>query len=1088
MKKVTHVFILMFAFVTCIAQVQTSREGLSDYAKNKGLQYKQHHSETIRIADSLGIPLRVETGDAIVALSHFVNGFPRFIGTTNIDAAASTGASALWAGGSAGLNLSGNGITLAIWDGGRAKTDHQEFGSRLSPGDGATSISGHATHVSGTMIASGVDPEAKGMSYQASLLSYDWDDDDSEMATAAASGLQVSNHSYGYITGWYYNYLADGKWVWFGDTTLGRYSDYGFGAYEQTSHDWDTIAWLAPEYLIVKSAGNDRFEGPATQPVLHWLWRNEGWYLSSTVRNKDGGTSGFDCIPWNGVAKNILTIGAVGDILDGYQDPSDVVLASFSGTGPTDDGRIKPDLVANGTGLYSSYSTSTTAYATLSGTSMSTPNTSGSIGLLHQHHRSLTGSNSIRSATMKGLLIHTADEAGANAGPDYTFGWGLLDTRKAALLMSEDAGYGLNFNIRELSLNQGDTILIPVYTSGSEPISATMAWTDRPAEVYTSTVNDPTPMLVNDLDLQLMGDQDEISLPWKLDVTTPAAAATTGDNTVDNVEKIEAGTPQAQRTWVVRITHKGTLALGTQNFSLILSGITQPPATTAWNGSVSENWHTSANWSNGIPGAETDVTIADITVNTPVINASAWCHHLTIGPAGALTVNDGEILNIQGDLLIQSDSEETGSFIGQNPEVSGSTSVERFISAFTSDVSGWHLLSSPVATQPVSSFHTAGSGNDFYKWDETSGLWINRTASGGVLNETFETDFVPGRGYLVANALSSTKIFSGLFNDADLSITGLTRNVNADYAGWNLVGNPYPSAIAWNDGTNWIVPADYAGVSKVWYETGSSYIDRGAGTIIPSGNGFMVQLLTGSSGSLSIPLLSRTHSGENWYKSAASQLILTARDLDRSTAQQTIIAFRDGSTGNYDQVCDSRFLEGFAPVFYTLAGSEFLSTNTLPEIPFGQVIQLGFAGKGSEHFSIEMDNTDELLQNGVYLIDNKNGLVTNLLLNPEYKFTASESDNPARFTIYFGNKSPENPDREESFSVYTLDGIIYLASLPDTDVVVWLVDAFGKEVFREHTGGAKIFPLNARSISSGVYVVNLVMDHSIQSKKIALIR
>ena len=108
-------------------------------------------------------------------------------------------------------------------------------------------------------------------------------------------------------------------------------------------------------------------------------------------------------------------------------------MSSFSGWGPTDDGRIKPDICANGVGLYSSYSGSDTQYASISGTSMATPNLSGSLLLLQQHYQNLFGTGSfMRSATLKGLVIHTADEAGSNPGPDYKFGWGLANMATAA--------------------------------------------------------------------------------------------------------------------------------------------------------------------------------------------------------------------------------------------------------------------------------------------------------------------------------------------------------------------------------------------------------------------------------------------------------------------------------------------------------------------------------------------------------------------------------------------------------------------------------------------------------------------------------
>jgi hypothetical protein len=78
------------------------------------------------------------------------------------------------------------------------------------------------------------------------------------------------------------------------------------------------------------------------------------WQWTSQARGADGGASGYDCISQQGCAKNILTVGAVNDIVGGYSSPGDVVMSSFSSWGPTDDGRIKPDICANGVGLYSS--------------------------------------------------------------------------------------------------------------------------------------------------------------------------------------------------------------------------------------------------------------------------------------------------------------------------------------------------------------------------------------------------------------------------------------------------------------------------------------------------------------------------------------------------------------------------------------------------------------------------------------------------------------------------------------------------------------------------------------------------------------
>ena len=101
------------------------------------------------------------------------------------------------------------------------RTTHQEFGGRVTTHDGA-GLSSHATHVAGTMVASGVDASAIGMSNAATLRSYDWNSDTSEMAAAQLlpQPVSVSNHSYGQISGWIFNFFNDGLWVWFGDVAI----------------------------------------------------------------------------------------------------------------------------------------------------------------------------------------------------------------------------------------------------------------------------------------------------------------------------------------------------------------------------------------------------------------------------------------------------------------------------------------------------------------------------------------------------------------------------------------------------------------------------------------------------------------------------------------------------------------------------------------------------------------------------------------------------------------------------------------------------------------------------------------------------
>lgn len=569
------VFVTLFfvSFVQGTSQV-FSLQQLNSLANQFLMQELQQQREIDSLAALYNIPLRKAFTDGrIVELQGFDNGIPTYYTTTsNVVSAATISSNKVHPGGSAGLSLNGNGVLLGMWDGGRTRLTHQEFNGRVSQMDAAIDLSDHATHVAGTMVATGTSASAKGMSFDASLNAYDWNSDNSEMTTAAANGLLVSNHSYGTICGWIYDFRGDDKWVWFGDTAASLVEDRNFGAYNSQARSWDVIARNAPNYLIVKSAGNDRGEGPSSQPVDHWIFKNSQWVLTSTQRNRDGNSLGYDCVTTSGNAKNILTVGAVDDIPGGYSQPSDVVMSSFSGFGPTDDGRIKPDIVANGIGLFSPTASTNSSYQSYSGTSMSAPSISGSLGLLLQHQKNLHPTKTLLSSTLKAIVLHTADEAGSANGPDYRFGWGLMNTKKATDLMTLNSSRGANgFDIQELTLNNNDSIVIPIQSNGNQPLRATIVWNDVQGATSTNTLNPTTLRLVNDLDLRIRSAANQTFNPWVLDPANPANAATTGDNIRDNVEQVHIQSPSAGQYSIV-IRHKGSINGGSQVVSLALSG------------------------------------------------------------------------------------------------------------------------------------------------------------------------------------------------------------------------------------------------------------------------------------------------------------------------------------------------------------------------------------------------------------------------------------------------------------------------------------------------------------------------------------
>lgn len=377
-------------------------------------------------------------------------------------------------------------------------------------------------------------------------------------------------------------------WEWYGNGTGGTSFEQDFGRYHSETRDIDALAYSAPYYLIFRSAGNERTDNPtAGQQVALFPGSTSVVVFDPNSHPSGDGQyrGGFETIGFAALAKNVVTVGSVADAVTSAQrDPSKANVSSFSSWGPTDDGRIKPDLVANGEALYSPVAASTSAYANFWGTSMATPNATGSAALLIEHYANLFSNGALRAASLKGLLIHTADDRG-NAGPDYKYGWGLVDTLEAANLISTHKNFPERQAITEDQLDTTNSTFSQSFVwDGSSPIKATLSWTD-PAGNATSTSDLRSPRLINNLNLKIMGPGGTEYLPFVMPFVgtwTQASMnspATTGTNNTDNVEQVLIPAPATTGTYHVIVSHSGNLTNNAQPFSLILTGSSseEPP-------------------------------------------------------------------------------------------------------------------------------------------------------------------------------------------------------------------------------------------------------------------------------------------------------------------------------------------------------------------------------------------------------------------------------------------------------------------------------------------------------------------------------
>ena len=547
------VLTFLLVFITTLSFSQTKKQiekikqetnivNLRSIEESSKIRVTEAKEKALQMAQIKGWPITfTENGSFHELMSLSKDNQPVYYKTLNQNAAISTRVNHLNSEGSLGLELDGQGMTAHIWDGGWVYTEHQEFDGpggddRVTIGDQENQYSDHGTHVTGTILAAGIEPEAKGMAPQANGVSFRWNQDVPEASAAAAEGMLLSNHSYGY--------------------NLSALADSDIGAYLFDARDFDDIMYNAPFYLQVVSAGNDGGDGSSNGDPLE-------------------GNNLFDKLSGMSPAKNNLTVANGQDaVIDEDGNLVSMNRNNGSSEGPTDDLRVKPDIIGNGTNLYSP-TNNDAGYGSYTGTSMSGPNVMGSLLLLQQHHSNIFGSF-MKAATLKGLALHTADDITPDnstsptqslIGPDATTGWGLLNTKFAAETLNK---IGFASVVKELTLENEDTFIMNVKSDGENPLKLSISWTDVAGEIASGIANDPTPALVNDLDIrvsQVIDDETTEFLPWKL---TSVNTNELGDNLVDPFERIDIA--DASGEYTITISHKGTLVNDLQNFSLIVTG------------------------------------------------------------------------------------------------------------------------------------------------------------------------------------------------------------------------------------------------------------------------------------------------------------------------------------------------------------------------------------------------------------------------------------------------------------------------------------------------------------------------------------
>ncbi|MBI9037319.1 MAG: hypothetical protein JEY97_04230, partial [Bacteroidales bacterium] len=366
-------------------------------------------------------------------------------------------------------------------------------------------------------------------------------------------------------------------------------------------------------------------------------------------------------------------------------------------------------------------------------------------------------------------------------------------------------------------------------------------------------------------------------------------------------------------------------------------------------------WSIAGNWSPvGVPTANDDVIIED-GAPFPACIGPNFCKNLTLEPTASLTINPGATLTVSGNMLLKSDATGTARHHNNGTLiVIGTSTVQQYIvgAEYPDGNDQWHLIS-----QPTASINSTTAFNNCYlkEFNATTALYTNvgadQTLNTIMKGYSVMYTYVPGSPAPTSKIIS----FTGTINNGPYSY----NLVNSD-EGWNLVGNPYPSSIDW-DNAGW-TKTNLEATVYVWSVAIGNWISWNGTVggltdgIIPPMQGFFVQA-NGDNPVIGVTNTVRKPSTQNFYKNTVPELLTLGVTGSNSYSDKVFINFNSNSTEGFDGDFDAHKLAGneTAPQFYSIIPCYDLSVNVLPEITENTEIYLGFTCGISGDFTITAD-------------------------------------------------------------------------------------------------------------------------------------
>jgi hypothetical protein len=442
-----------------------------------------------------------------------------------------------------------------------------------------------------------------------------------------------------------------------------------------------------------------------------------------------------------------------------------------------------------------------------------------------------------------------------------------------------------------------------------------------------------------------------------------------------------------------------------------------------------------------VTGSGLPAQVRNLTVSIP--DSSFLSLSQPVAIRRLLTLTRGTVLNGQR-LTLRSDADSTALVSVGNGTVVGAATVQRYISATTNPGLGYRHFSAPVTNSTVADLATASFSpvvNPAYNSSATPGLVTpfptvfgytearqatSPATSYSVFDRGWQTPtstadaLQSGKGYTVNLAGGQMVDFVGTLGNGNVAIP-LTRGTTTD-AGWNLVGNPYPSTLNWDNVTipTGMDAAVYVYQSASQYGGSYSSYTNGLATgnsrtaTIGMGQGFFVRVSPGTTNTT----LTLTNAARSTDSGAGStfqrgndtrpRVRLALESAGSTLTDAAYVYFEAGATTGIDSRYDAVKLAN--PTGLSLsavaAGTE-LAINGLPLASTATTVPLTVTVPQAGTYTLRADELLNLTNGPVYLLDALTGQQVNLLVQSSYSFSAAGAANIAgRFSLGFPAAGP----------------------------------------------------------------------------------